>query len=292
MQLNNEAKVGLVITVSFTLFIAIVALLAQISVARSGYKLGIYFGFLNDLKTGAPVNIAGGIKIGQVTEIKQSGEKTEVTVWIDNRFRLIKGTKFAIFTQGMIGSKYINVFVPPSAGTDEFLKDGDRIYGIDPASFDQMMLVFQGFMQDKNGGEILADIFLNSKQFVENLNNISGENRYDIRTSVLTAKASIILFSQQMKVFMDELNRFTANMTNLSERNKEDISITIKNMSEISSSLNRIIQRLEQGRGTLGKLMNDEEIYYNIKDASQSARELFKDLKRDPSKLFFKQKQQ
>ncbi|HPS57940.1 MAG TPA: MlaD family protein [Spirochaetota bacterium] len=292
MRLNNEAKVGIVIVVSFTFFIAIIALLAQVSVARSGYKLGIYFGFLNDLKEGAPVNIAGGIKIGQVTDIRQSGEKTEVTVWIDNKFRLIKETKFAIFTQGMIGSKYVNVFVPPSTGTDEFLKDGDRIYGIDPASFDQMMLVFQGFMQDKNGGEILADIFLNSKEFVENLNNISKENRFDIRSSVLSAKASIILFSQQIKIFMDDLNRFTNNMSDLSEKNKEDITITIRNLSEISSSLNKIIQRLEQGRGTLGKLLTDEEVYYNIKDASQSAKSLFNKLEEDPSKLFFKQKQQ
>ena len=292
MRLNNEAKVGLVITVSFTFFIIIIALLAQISVSRSGYKIGVYFGFLNDLKVGAPVNIAGGIKIGQVTEIVQSGEKTEVTVWIDNKFRLNKQTKFAIFTQGMIGSKYINVFVPPSSMSDEYLKDGDKVYGIDPASFDQMMLVFQGFMQDKNGGEILADIFLNSKEFVENLNTISRENRYDVRSSVLSAKASIILFSQQIRVFMNELNRFTANMSNLSEKNKEDITLTIRNLSEISSSLNKIIQRLEQGRGTLGKLMNDEEIYYNIKDASQSAKELFNNLKADPSKLFFKQKQQ
>ena len=291
MRLNNEAKVGIVIVVSFTLFIAIIALLAQISVSRSGYKLGIYFGFLNDLKVGAPVNIAGGIKIGQVTDIRQSGEKTEVTVWIDNRYRLIRNTKFAIFTQGMIGSKYINVFVPPSTVVDDFLKDGDRIYGIDPASFDQMMLVFQGFMQDKNGGEILADIFLNSKEFVENLNSISRENRYDIRNSVLSAKASIVLFSQQIKIFMDQLNRFTANMSDLSEKNKEDISITIRNLSEISSSLNKMVQRLEQGRGTMGKLLTDEEVYYNIKDASQSAKSLFNKLEQDPSKLFFKQKQ-
>ncbi len=90
---------------------------------------------------------------------------------------------------------------------------------------------------------------------------------------------------------MDELNRFTGNMASLSEKNKQDVTIIIKNMSEISSNLNIIIGRLEQGRGSLGKLLNDEEIYYNIKDASQSAKDLFGDLKQDPSKLFFKQKQ-
>jgi phospholipid/cholesterol/gamma-HCH transport system substrate-binding protein len=259
-------------------------------VSRSGYELGIYFGFLNDLSVGAPVNIAGGIKIGQVTAIKQSGEQTEVTVWIDNKYKLIKSTKFAIFTKGIIGSKYINVFIPPSANIEEFFEHNDRVHGIDPPSFDQMMLIFQGFMQDKSGGEILADIFTNSKQFIENLNSISKDNKGDIRDTVIATRATIFLFSQQMKLFMDELNRFTGNMASLSERNKHDVTIAIKNMSEITSNLNKIVQRLEQGRGSLGRLMNDEEIYYNLKDASQSARDLFNELKQDPSKLFFKQK--
>jgi len=290
MKLSNEAKVGLMIIVSFSIFIGLVALLAKINVASSGYRLSIYFGFLNDLKVGAPVNIAGGIEIGRVIEIKQSGEKTEVVVWIDNKYRLIKDTSFAIFTKGIIGSKYINVFVPPSNNVEEFLKDGDKVYGVDPPSFDQMMLIFQTFMHGENGGELLAKIFKNSEQFVESLNKIAAENRGDVRQSIVAAKASIILFSQQMKIFMDELNRFTSNVASLSEKNKEEINITIRNMSEISSNLNKIIQRLEDGRGTLGKLMTDEEIYYNIKDASQSAKELFGQLKQDPSKLFFKQK--
>jgi len=290
MKFNSEAKVGFIITLSFTIFILIVALLAKISVSRSGYELGIYFGFLNDLSVGAPVNIAGGINIGQVTAIKQSGEKTEVTVWIDNKYKLIKDTKFAIFTKGIIGSKYINVFVPPSANVEDFLKDGDRINGIDPPSFDQMMLIFQGFMQDKSGGELLAEIFKNSDEFVKNLNAISRDNKGDIRQTVLATKNSISLLSHQIKQFMDDLNRFTGNMSSLSEKNKQDITNIIKNLSEITGNLNIIVQRLEQGRGSLGKLMNDEEIYYNIKEASQSAKDLFDKLKQDPSKLFFKQK--
>ncbi len=290
MQLNSEAKVGLLIMFSFTAFILIIALLAKINVQAKGYNLGIYYGFLNDLQVGAPVSIAGGIEIGRVTEIKQSDEKTEVIVWIDNRFRLIKETKFAIFTKGLIGSKYINVFIPPSMNTENFYEDGDKLYGVDPPSFDQMMLVFQSFMNDESGGEMLAEIFLNSKHFVENLNNITRENRGDIRTSVLATRSTIMLFSQQMKIFMDELNKFTTNMSNLSEKNKEEINISIRNISEISSNLNKIIQRLEQGRGSLGLLMTDEEIYYNLKDASVSAKELFNSLKQDPSKLFFRQK--
>ncbi|TFH43471.1 MAG: MCE family protein [Chrysiogenales bacterium] len=86
MKLNNEAKVGLMIAICFTLFIVLVALLAKINVSRSGYTLRVYYGFLNDLRIGAPVKIAGGIRIGHVKSIAQTGEKTEVTVWIEKKY--------------------------------------------------------------------------------------------------------------------------------------------------------------------------------------------------------------
>lgn len=292
MKINKEAKVGLMITISFTLFIVLIAAFARININRSGYSLRIHYTFLDDLSKGAPVKIAGGIKIGQVTSITQSGEKTVVTVWIDNEYKLIKSTRFAIFTSGIIGEKYINVFVPPSRNVDEFLKDGDIVYGIDPPSFDQMMLTFQGFMQDQDGGEVLAEIFQNSNEFVANLNNITEENRYDIRKSVLATKGMIIMMDQQVQTLMNQLNSLTSNMASLSEENKEEFTIAMKNLSELSQNLNQITYRLENGRGTLGKLLTDEEIYYNLKDASISAKDLFRSLKDDPSKLFFRQKNQ
>ncbi len=290
MKINTEAKVGLMVTACFTIFVALVAMLARFNVSQSGYNLRLYFGFLNGLSVNAPVKIAGGVTIGHVAEIKQSAEKTEVTVWIDRKYTLLKTARFAIFTTGLIGEKYINVFIPPSATVTEFYSDGDIVYAIDPASFDQMMLVFQSFMQDESGGEMLAQIFQNSKKFMENLNGIAQENRYDIRQSVLSAKGMFSTLAERTLVLTDQLNRLTANMAYISEKNKEEVTITLKNLSELSQNLNKIVFRLEKGRGSLGKLLVEEDVYENIKDASSSAKYLFEELKKDPSKLFFKQK--
>lgn len=290
MKLSDEARVGLMVTVSFTIFIILVGLLAKINVSQSGYKIRIYFGFLNDLSIGAPVKIGGGIKIGQVEDIRQTGEKTEVIVWIDKKYKLTKSSTFAIFTTGLIGEKYINVIVPPIMDEGEFLSDGDKKYGIDPASFDQMMQTFQGFLQDKSGGQILAEIFQNSNRFVENLNNMVQENRYDVKRSVSIFKSMVASFSVQTRILIDQLNHFTGNMAELSEKNKTEVSITLRNLSETTDHLNKIIFRIENGRGTLGKLLSDEEVYNNIKDASIFAKDLFYSLKKDPSKLFFRQK--
>ena len=125
---------------------------------------------------------------------------------------------------------------------------------------------------------------------VENLNKITGENRHDIRKAILSARAMVALLSIKSKTLMENLNKLSGNVAELSEQNKEEISITLRNVSELSSSLNKIIYRLENGRGTLGRLLVEEEIYDNLKDASVSARDLFESLKKDPSKLFFKTK--
>jgi phospholipid/cholesterol/gamma-HCH transport system substrate-binding protein len=76
----------------------------------------------------------------------------------------------------------------------------------------------------------------------------------------------------------------------VSEKNKEEITITLRNLSELTQNLNKIVFRLEKGRGTLGKLLVEEEIYDNFRDASVSAKLLFEELKKDPSRLLFKQK--
>jgi phospholipid/cholesterol/gamma-HCH transport system substrate-binding protein len=264
-----------------------VALLSNFSLSRSGYSVRVYFSFLNDLRAGAPVKIGGGVKIGEVREIKQSSEQTEVILWVENKYKLPKSTSFAIFSTGIIGEKYVNVIVPALRSDEGYIADGEVRYGIDPASFDRMMQTFQSFMQDKDGGEILAHIFQNSNKFVGNLNGMVEENRYDVKRSVLMAKSSIEQLSVQLNTMMTQLNTLTKNAADLSEKNKEDLSIAARNLSETSASLNKITFRLENGRGTLGKLLTDEEVYNNIRETSIYARDLFKQLQKDPSNLFY-----
>ncbi|MGL4368828.1 MAG: hypothetical protein ACRCUT_04045, partial [Spirochaetota bacterium] len=113
------------------------------------------------------------------------------------------------------------------------------------------------------------------------------ENRYDVKRTVLMAKGMIADTTVQMNTLMTQLNMLTKNVADLSEKNKEDINITLKNLSETTTSLNKIVYRLENGRGTLGKLMTDEEVYNNIRDASIYAKDLFQQLQKDPSNLFY-----
>jgi phospholipid/cholesterol/gamma-HCH transport system substrate-binding protein len=95
----------------------------------------------------------------------------------------------------------------------------------------------------------------------------------------------------QTKILMEELNKLAKDSAEISNTNKEDIKIALRNISETTENLNKIIYRLENGKGTLGKLLTDEEVYNNIRDASIFAKDLFEMLKKDPNKLFFSEEQ-
>ncbi len=45
MKLSNEARVGLLVTVSFTVFIIMIGVLAKINISRSGYSIAYIFRF-------------------------------------------------------------------------------------------------------------------------------------------------------------------------------------------------------------------------------------------------------
>ena len=288
MKLSTEAKVGIMVTICFTIVIVVISLLAKISINKQGYNIKIFYSFLNDLREGSLIKIGGGIRIGEVVKITQTGEKTEVIAWIDKNYLLPVSSTFAIYTNGLIGEKYINVIVPPLRDNEKYLADGDVKYGIDPASFDKMMQTFQSFMQDKDGGEVLASIFQNSNKFVENLNTIATDNKDDIRTSVLMAKNAINNLSFQSKELLNQLNVLTKNMADVSQKSKEDFNIAVRNLSESTDSLNKILYRLENGKGTLGKLMTEEDIYNNLRDASIYMKDFSKILAKDPSMLIWK----
>ena len=93
----------------------------------------------------------------------------------------------------------------------------------------------------------------------------------------------------QTKIFMGQMNTLTKNLSDISQTNKEDITITLRNLSESTDSLNKILYRLENGRGTLGKLMTDEEIYNNLRDASIYAKDFTYILSKNPSLLMWKE---
>lgn len=284
---KTKVAVGIMTIISLVTFVSLLAILGRWQVAGEGLRLNLRFRFLNNLANGAPVRISGGLPVGFVENIYQKDLKTYVQISLQkdliNKIPKRAETVFAIYTTGLMGGKYINITIPDAKPNEVFFQNGDEWVGIDPPSIDQMMMAFSSWFDGKNGGQVLAEIMKETETFLSNLNGIVNENRGDIRTTIKQARESFTSLSAQLDTLMQKLNILSKNFTDISNQNKQDIQIMLENMSKISRDLNLITQRVNSGRGSVGKLIQDEELYKNANEAAYHARELFRKLEENPS---------
>lgn len=286
-------KVGLFVVIASVVLAMLIIYLSRWQMEKAGFTLDIKFGFLNNLTVNSPVKIAGGIPVGYVKEIYQKNLETFVKVYLyrdlENRLPKRPETIFSIFSSSMMGEKYINIDIPPPQEGDEFLQEGDVWVGIDPPSIDQMMLAFSSWFDGKSGGQVLAEIMHETGLFISNLNAIAAENRNDIRMTVRQARESFATLAEQLDVLMAKLTVLSANFTDISTKNKDDIEVMLKNLAQITRDMNLITQRINSGRGSVGKFVSDEELYENANEAIINAKELFQMVKEKPWLLIYKE---
>lgn len=94
--------------------------------AAPGYSVTAEFDNVGDLKSGAPVTLAG-VRIGQVASIRINPQdyRALVTLQIEAKYDQIPDDSDAsIDTQGLLGGQYIAI---GAGGSPTFLKNGSRI---------------------------------------------------------------------------------------------------------------------------------------------------------------------
>jgi len=100
--------------------------------AQGGFRVTAQFDNIGDLKSGAPVALAG-VTIGEVTGIgiDPKSYRALVTMRIDSKYNQIPDDSDAsINTQGLLGGQYVAL---GAGGSETYLKDGSQIQFTQPA---------------------------------------------------------------------------------------------------------------------------------------------------------------
>ncbi len=116
------------------------------------YDLTAKLDNIGDLKVGAPVSMSG-VEMGRVAKIGFNPKeyKAVVTLRIDARYNQIPtDSDAAIYTQGLLGGKYIGL---TAGGSETFFKDKDQI------DFTQSAFVLENLI-----GQVLANFVKSSGQ--------------------------------------------------------------------------------------------------------------------------------
>ncbi|MBT8376545.1 MAG: MCE family protein, partial [Bacteroidia bacterium] len=86
---------------------------------------------------------------------------------------------------------------------------------------------------------------------------------------------------------LESFTKTSENITTLTNDIKDvELSKTISTLDNTLSSMNALLSDIQQGKGSMGKLMNDESLYNNLEGATKEMEELLRDIKLHPKRYF------
>ena len=246
------------------------------------------------LVPGAKVSI-NGLTVGKITEIDFLSNSTKILITMSIRDELNFSNKSTalLYETGLIGG--MAVAIQPVFDKGKAIVTGDTLMSeVKPGLTELINRQIEPLQAKISSMLSSADsLFLGVSNVLDNDTQLNLKNTLEnlsLTTKNLN-KASLSLIE-----ILDEnqtnLNNTFSNFADTSANLKSitdsiadaKIAVTINEFNKTVQGLNAVVSSIENGEGTLGKLVNDEVLYQNLTKASYEFESLLGDLKNHPKR--------
>lgn len=299
MKISNEFKVALTILTAIVIGFIGYRIMSDMPVFRQSTIVKSYFSRTDGLSPGNYIYI-NGVKVGSVKkmELAAGGDSVEVTMSFDLDVDIPENSVAYLESSGLLDEKAI---VIERGDSKEMLEYGDTIKG-----------VYRGGMMEtlkQEGQQLSEDVsesFGKLNKLLEQLNAIIDDKTQGKVESVLdnlrsTSNNIATLFERKradLEASIDHARNFLANIDTVSMRNKSRVDSVLtgfdKSLTELetlsrdlqktNSQLNQILTKINNGEGSLGKMVNDSTLYNNLEKMSAEMNLLIKNINENPRK--------
>ena len=309
IHVRREVKLALTAIAAVIILIwGINFLKAKALFDRNNIFYGVY-DRVDGLKISSSV-IYRGYSVGQVNAIRFIGERFDkvlVQFSVGKNLQIPSNSIAAIQSSDLMGSKSINL-LPGDALT--YAQSGDTLRTqLELGLMEQLNKQLEPLKKRAESVMVALDSVLLSLQeiFSEDANgNIRGSLRSVSRTVENVEEASATLNhllakeSGRISSILKNVNSITANL----ENSNGEITQSLDNISSISDSLrsininhtirylnnvllqtDSIVMKINQGKGTLGEVVNDRELYYNLTVMSENLNKLLMEFRQNPKRF-------
>ncbi len=115
--------------------------------------------------------------------------------------------------------------------------------------------------------EDLPEVLENVKTLSEQLSQMALENREDIRSAIVNLREA----AEKAPQIAERVDSLAARLQSLLDQESvEDVRSTLKNLKETTAELKVLISKVNEGKGTVGKLFNDEKLYNNLSRTTEA----------------------
>lgn len=133
--------------------------------------------------------------------------------------------------------------------------------------------------------EDLPQILDNVNTLTVQLSELTLENRQDVRQIVVNLKEA----SERAPQIAQNLNQLTERLQSLlNENDTKNIKETIANIKETTQELRELLAKVNEGKGTIGKLFNDEKLYQNLSKTTETLGKLAEKVEKTETYIGFR----
>ncbi len=294
MKISKEVKTAILVILGIAFLIFGINYLKGRNLLDASNTYFTVFEY-NALTESSPVTIKGN-NVGKIKNIKYDFEtgKTRVAFTVDKGLKFSKNSKIRLYEMGLMGGNAMAI-IP--AEDNQFAQDGDVIQsevekglldglagnfsdlsnGLDTTlkSADTLLIGLNALVDDnsdkglKNAIAELNTTITSFRSLSNSLNSLVAKNEKNL-SSVISN--------------FDSISKDLASLSN--DLKKAELSKTINDLDAALLNFNTLLSDLDEGEGTVGKLLKDDELYNNLEGATKELEELLRDIKLHPKRYF------
>lgn len=272
----TEFRVGLFTLAALAAFaVAAIKITANKSFFGNHAKYQAIVQDANGIYPRTSIKVAG-INAGSITKIGLKGDAALIEFEIEKSIVLTENSVLRIKTIGFLGEKYIDILVgDPSEKT---LKEGDFIKVRGGAGMEDLA---------KDASEIMSDIKDIVKHVREGISNevnpnVVKEILENTNEAIASMKRIIVQNEEKLNHVIDAVDQLAEQAAyETNGENKDSLMAGLKKVGPVldelqiaSKDLRVIIADVKAGKGTVGKLLRDEETVDKVNETLSSVNKL------------------
>jgi len=298
LKISNEFKVAITILAAILVGFLGYRVMSDLPLFRKSMIVYTHFSRTDGLSPGNYVYI-NGVKVGSVKRIELTpGDSVKVTMSFELGLELPKNSVARVESSGLLDEKAV---VVERGDAKQNLQYGDYMKG-----------VYNGGMLEtlkKEGRQLSEDVsesFGKLNTLLARLNSVMDDTNRTRVDSVLrnlrtTSDDISTIFKNKrtdIEASIGHAKKFLANIDTVSMHNKTRVDSVLAgldqslnelqklshDLNQTNGQLNQILTKINNGQGSLGKMVNDPTLYNNLESLSGEMNKLIKNINENPRK--------
>jgi len=308
MVIRKEIKIGAVFVIALAVLIWGLMYLKGLELFKTSRTFYAVYDHVNGLVAANPITIKG-LQVGQVNKLyfdPNNPQKIIVELYVKGDYPIPKNSAARIYSSSLLGAKEVEI-VPGDSRI--MAKDRDTLLSLVEAtlgeevnrqilplkrkaenlisSIDTVAVIIQQVL-NKNTRENLVQAVEHVKQTLGNiahttgnLDTLIGSQRKNIG-DIITNVESI---SDNLRKNNDKITHIINNLSDVSDSLvKARIPATIAQVNKAVSDLDAILVKINKGEGSVGQLINNQQLYQEVEKAARDLNLLLEDIKANPGR--------